>query len=76
MTEVQIRQIQRLRWQGATWDQIAERTGLPKSSAYAAIQGRKDSQRTVMRRYRMKRLREQVRMLRARVKYLESLVNA
>lgn len=72
LTEAEIKRVKRLRAvEGLTWEQIEERTGIPASSAYGAVMGRRNGARH-MRQFRQRRANEQIRMLRHRVKQLEA----
>lgn len=74
--EATIKRIKRLRAvEGLPWDEISERTGVPRTSAFCAVMGR--TPLTKAEAQRMARIRKQaarIRTLKAKVKFLEEKI--
>jgi hypothetical protein len=71
MTESQIHEVKRLRQRLHTWDEIAAKLGLPRTSCYRALRGHTKSKATLRREARAIQRREEIRRLRAKIQWLE-----
>lgn len=71
INEKTLNRIKRIRaYEGVPWPEVAERTGVPQTSAYYAVMGRPQSVADRQRKELRKRAGT-IRMLRKRVDYLE-----